>query len=536
MLLLAAVALASGGSNWRLVGAYDAAAIGVLEPELRTEFVWAEAQDMAASCGPAKAPRGMGRPEAEAMGQRLFPTLALVLERPRTTQGANTRLTTSDVVVGLGLGEIEQYLRPAVEPRSLAIHIDDGGLTREAQLIRTQLAIQLCLEHKVGRGWTGGPQKHVRQAFLLDQPDDVSGDFYFGGQVRPVPALLGPPDACFAGDEAEALTTAQGAGARKIDLVPADVWGAGLRACPRSLRDVSAPSVSIRRDHRQLPLQVADESGIPQPAPPSRWAHLQIDLSRTDGDAVLVDMALDNEQLVTGTPLFAEGDVDASLGRRPMEDLLAQVPLRYPSAGLVGDEDRYTVLLIPGWQVGVALELLAQQHDGTPNSDRDGDGRLDEEVEDPAFADAELLDDPVAWLLAHPEHLYVQAAPDTKAERMPEGDLAAVLGKDPIGLRTWGYTVGMAAARTPIVLPADQPPTWKQVSAAQRMSAHAGFLAATGICLAMMVLGLRRLADLWTRVPEERADYWPGRTEAETEQEDMASGPETMGANMSGGQ
>jgi len=68
------------------------------------------------------------------------------------------------------------------------------------------------------------------------------------------------------------------------------------------------------------------------------------------------------------------------------------------------------------------------------------------------------------------------------------------------------------------------------------MSAHAGFLAATGICLAMMVLGLRRLADLWTRVPEERADYWPGRTEAETEQEDMASGPETMGANMSGGQ
>ena len=52
------------------------------------------------------------------------------------------------------------------------------------------------MEHKVGRGWTGADGDRLRQAFLLDPPDNNRPDRrYFGGQKDPVPGMLGPADA-----------------------------------------------------------------------------------------------------------------------------------------------------------------------------------------------------------------------------------------------------------------------------------------------------------------------------------------------------
>ena len=65
------------------------------------------------------------------------------------------------------------------------------------KLIRTQLEIELCLEHKVGRGWLGNDAENYGQAFLRDPPDhDRLDRKYFGGQRDPVPGLVGPSDAC----------------------------------------------------------------------------------------------------------------------------------------------------------------------------------------------------------------------------------------------------------------------------------------------------------------------------------------------------
>ena len=132
-----------------------------------------------------------------------------------------TPITNADVTVGLGVDQMAYTLQPMVMPRNLAINIDgyvepinpkepdaaaeedtdlNSGLfdtSRYQKLIRTQLEIELCLEHKVGRGWLGNDAEKLRQAFLLDPPDyDRLDRKYFGGQRDPIPGLIGPSDAC----------------------------------------------------------------------------------------------------------------------------------------------------------------------------------------------------------------------------------------------------------------------------------------------------------------------------------------------------
>jgi hypothetical protein len=41
-----------------------------------------------------------------------------------------------------------------------------------------------------------------------------------------------------------------------------------------------------------------------------------------------------------------------------------------------------------------------------------------------------------------------------------------------------------------------------------------------GIMFGFLIFGIRRLPDLWTRTPEERAYYWPGR-QSQEEQENV---------------
>jgi hypothetical protein len=112
-------------------------------------------------------------------------------------------------------------------------------------------------------------------------------------------------------------------------------------------------------------------------------------------------------------------------------------------------------------------------------------------------------------------------------------DLADPMGGGALGLLDWGYTMGFAAGRNAMVLPADEEPTWDQVSAAHRARQHTLFLVSVAISGLVVFAGLRRLPELWTKVPEERADYWPGK--AQTDETDLAKQIKVEGAGGGGG-
>ena len=229
----AALALLTTGSahaaGWSLVGVYDSSALlATSRDEDSPRALWTAAPGMTRSCGPAKAPDGLGMFEAEALFDAQSPALAILLQAP---PGGAT-LSTDDVRVSLGIDGPQLRLYPAVSPRALAVSISGPGSLRHKQLVRTQLEMELCMEHKVGRGWIGGDGAALRQAFLLDPPAVGGADRKaFGGQRDPVPALLGPPDACLRREEGLEGGVVGGQGEGSLDLVPSDVWGASLRWC-----------------------------------------------------------------------------------------------------------------------------------------------------------------------------------------------------------------------------------------------------------------------------------------------------------------
>ena len=101
-------------------------------------------------------------------------------------------------------------------------------------------------------------------------------------------------------------------------------------------------------------------------------------------------------------------------------------------------------------------------------------------------------------------------------------------------LEDWGYTVGQTLGRSPVVLPEVDTPTWIQAREAQRAQQHSYFLLAFGALAGFVLLGLRRLPDLWTRVPEERAYYWPGRQSQAQQEELKPEGVEAEGKKNEG--
>ena len=99
--------------------------------------------------------------------------------------------------------------------------------------------------------------------------------------------------------------------------------------------------------------------------------------------------------------------------------------------------------------------------------------------------------------------------------------LTGALEPGPLG--RWGFTVGLLSGRSPIVLPSLNPPGWVEVANAQRALPEGLTLGASGLVLLMVLVGLRRVPELWLPTPEERADYWPGdRTKQEEEEQQQA--------------
>ncbi|MED5373150.1 MAG: hypothetical protein VX899_19180 [Myxococcota bacterium] len=516
-LIGAALAADPADAGWTLVGVYDATAVTGMVPDTAADYAWQAASGMTKSCGPAKRPDGLGVFEATAVANRLTPTLAIVLEN---TAGSEAPLRDDQLSVGLGYGEYAPVkLQPAVMPRYMAALVE-GGEERYQQLVRTQLAMELCMEHKTGRGWTGGSGPDLRQAFLLDDRSEsakVPRDRkFFAGQGHPVPALVGPPDACFVPSTPEEVNgwrkltgEGSGKGESSLGLVPADVWGAGLRICPpeRAIGD------DVRGFHKLIPLRLSSELPWDAPTPlKATWNILRVTIGEGELDEEIgLEVNYGEENLFSGKlydPIEPGPDADANLGQEyGLKDVLAMVPHTYPQVGPRGDSSRYTVLLIPNWQLVEAIRRI----EDAEKAENQG-----HEQEILATSMRTTLDgtfDGVGWVMDHPEALFIQVAPQGAAagEDAAWPNLSTSLAGHDGQTRAWGYTTGLLSGRKPIALVSPDAPTFMQASMGQRAPHQGVFMAAITGLFILLVGGLLRLNHLWARLPEERVAYWPGK-------------------------
>jgi hypothetical protein len=497
-LLLLAAPLYAADVGWTLAGVYDASAVRLIDgaPEKRGDWAWKPSAGLTDSCGPAKAPDGLGVPEAQAIASSLTPTLALLLRRTRDNVPA---LDTRALRVAVGRDAPLALLRPAVEPRFLTVDISGDSTVRARQLVRTQLEMELCMEHKTGRGWAGARRRELREAFLLSEPtaDSPADEMYFRGQRSPVPPLLGAPDACLV-DSSRAWIGKDPSSSR-LALVPSDVWSASLRPCAADRGEVA--STPVAAPPPTLPLAFGDYR-LSAPV----WEALEVRLSGTEEDQVEVDVQFRGASVLPSTAsrkLFSHSaeNVDGE-SRDTLIDILAQAPYRYPTLGSPDDPGRYVLLLVPGWQLDAARAAIEGPELPTP-----ADG--------------------VGWILEHPEMLYVQVRPPNDGPEWP--DLAeAMIGREN-ALLDWGFTVGSLEGRGPVPLPGDLDASWKQVLEAQRGESQSAFLAGIAVLATLLWLGIRRLPDLWTTVPEERVDYWPGEAAEEAAPDGKSTAGELLG-------
>lgn len=486
--------------GYRLVGAYDSSSLRAMETLLPEEerpppyeYVWTVPHGMQKSCGPVKAPDGLGMFEAEAMANRVLPTLALVLER---TQDDAPPLDPHRVRVALGDGTPGYFMEPGVEPRFMEITIRGDVSARYKQQVKTQLSTYMCMEHKTGRAWQGGDGDQVRQALLLNPPDHKLADRkFFGGQSHPVAPLLGPTNACLVrGPGLDSGARDRGLqGDTSLALIPSDVWGASLRWCD------TETAGNVYSGPRQIAVTMSKTPESAAPTRPPRWAGLDIKMS-APSDAILdqlVEVTYDGEVMVEEQHLYVELENTPDPG---LVDLVSKLPYSYPVVGTESDPTRYTVLMVPNWQIVEGVKRMFAEDYKTPRPNA-GLG----------------IQDGVGWLLDHPEYLYVMIPGDIDTYDPRDVDdtrnwvnLAKPMSGGTMGWKNWGYTVGMLAGRSPIALPGTGTPTWDQLAVAQRATQQAVVIAAASTLWLFILAGLVRMRDLWTAVPEERVDFWPG--------------------------
>ena len=639
---LAAGCGADAQPEFRLVGVYDASAVTALEPETPSDYLWQPASGMESSCGPAKGADGIGLYDADLIASRMSPTLAIILEhtddikdviearrlselkkaqeaagtnfdltrweKEWNAKGAKDRrrpaVTNTDITLALGIDQGEFRLEPAAMPRHIAVRIDgDDTNIRYQQLVRTQMEVELCMEHKVGRGWAAAKGAQLRQAFLLDRPEGMGKDRrYFGGQRDPVTPLMGPPDACLrVSDSLKAVaSTSGGRGEGSTDLVPSDVWGASLRDCAA----IEGKGQRVLQPPPVIPLTLT-EHGDPQGrARDVHWSDLVVEVGTGERDedikvtVTYEDRRLGDEWpsvLMEDEPLFSYSEELGEDGRKQggMTDLLSKLPHVYPTVGPRYDPDRYVVLMVPNWQLNEGLRRIFDRTCEDPDSrcvctvtGRDGSFTCLDDYNESCELSAEALDqcseerrldnpmlsagigtlDGTGWVMENPELLFIQVdtlkdpeeleenafdrfaaqvdswwgdncasmpwpltcEPDDGGELKP--NLSVVTQGGPLGIQDWGYVAGQKTGRQPVALPVADTPTWEQGQNAQRSRQHSVFLVMLGTVLGFVVVGVRRMPDLWTRTPEERAYYWPGR-QSQKEQEEVD--PEGVESNAS---
>jgi hypothetical protein len=71
--------------------------------------------------------------------------------------------------------------------------------------------------------------------------------------------------------------------------------------------------------------------------------------------------------------------------------------------------------------------------------------------------------------------------------------------------------VGLLFGRSPIVSLGEKRLSWEQSSYVQHAKQHSYFILAFSTLSMFLFVGIRRFPDYWSRTPQERAYYWPGR-------------------------
>lgn len=497
--------------RWRVVGLYDTSPLLAEQGHVADGEPWRPAPGMNESCDAVRRPFGLNAPDMAAISSGVSPALVVLLRG----EGEDLPLERDDLRVSLKERDHSFRLEPMVTPMALRVEIVGDAERRYQEQVRTQIETELCLEHKVGRAWIGGSSSFLKQAFRLQDPPSRRPDQgAFAGQLAPVPALLGAPDACVVEGEGASPTPAerQGVAADSLDLVDADIWGASLRSCGSAESALgAAPSVNV------LPWTLAGSG--PSPATRALWRTLRVTLH--DGPEPTFDLDIQSQHaldqwrsIVVARPLVrtvAAGEEGA--GRTTLTDLVALLPRELPVLSANGVDARYTLVVLPEWQVELGLRRLYSGEGSNPDLDR----VLSTAGTTPA--------DAVGWVLAHPELLKVQVRPADQtadaavAQLWPDlmASLSSTLnwpgapGDERLLLRwrDWGFPAGVQSARAPIALPGEVAPAPDLVAQAQRTAPHAVFLGATSVLAFILVSGLRRARDLWSAVPEERVSYWP---------------------------
>lgn len=526
----------SAKKGYRLVGIYDSTALRGTEIPGQTEespgygFRWVAPQEMIDSCGPTKTPDGLGIFEAEVLATGRMPTVALIVER----MGGVPTLDNDRLRVAIsGKEEGQQiFLQPALEPRYLEINIDATEEVNDFYLtqVRDQLQRFLCLEHKTGRAWLGGTAEQVSQAVLLRNAAFRQRDRrFFGGQGTPVAPLLGPPQACIrANPRLQSPSRIKNKGGKSTALIPADVFSSTLAKCDPGYRAGEGYFNTTQMDMVLSDTRIGNTERMKR-----TWSSVQVNLTPGEERAPNVEVLFEGREhavalgqtpqqisLLDNMPL--EYMIDEESGKRGLVDIVSNLPYRYPTLGDEADPERYSVLLIPNWQI---VEAVKRLNSISPDSPAPTNPDIEERVEDG-----------VGWLLAHPERLMVMVPEDAATfgdlkgdEEMAKASWVNIAGplslKIPfinLDLKAWGYATGLLAGRSPIALPGVQVPSWDQVAMAQRAPQHGLFI---GSCLLLFVffgVGSVRLRELWLRVPEERVEFWPGFVaEGEAEEDDV---------------
>jgi len=511
--------------RWRVVAMYDTATLLTGSEQPTGGDPWRPAPGMTESCGPARRPFGMNTSDMAAVSSGVSPALAVLLRR--VGEEDLGPVAREDIRVSLKQEDRSFRLEPAVSPLALRVQIVGDADRRYVEQVRTQLETELCLEHKVGRAWIGGSSAFLKQAFRLKDPPSLLPDQgAFGGQLAPVPALMGPPDACVveSGEQSRAPRSRGAQAAASLDLVDADIWGASLRSCGPQEGELS-PAGSVK----PLPWSLARTSSSSNEALPARtlWQTLRVTLHENqDGDPTF-DLELQSSREVGHWQTLASGRelVEAlpadeeGVGRTSLADIAALLPRALPTLGPAEDPGRYTLVVLPEWQLELGLRRIYGGEAPSPDLD------LLLSLPGPVPADA------VGWLLEHPELLKIQVHPGARADGEGDSlwpDLMASMSSAvsrpgapgsewlPLRWRDWGFPAGLLSAREPIALPGEAP-TSEQVISAQRAVPHAVFLGTGALLTLILATGLRRVRDLWLPVPEERVSYWPSDGEPEPE-------------------
>ena len=626
---------ASGSQpNFQLVGFYDLASLMTTSRVNGSSFHWNPSAQMEKSCGNAKAPYNMNIMEAEAAASGMMSTLAVVLKRSQPPKYFNRKneeciagtaldclpepVTTKDIRVGLGIGESNFPLQPMVKPRHLYVSIagalneqgaeeetrslsGDRGTRRYERLLKTQFELELCLEHKVGRAWTGGSKTQLRQGFLLDPATEGGNDRkFFNGQRDSVPALIGPPTACLDSVFKESRDALKG----RSDLVmtPSDIWGAALPQC-----DVMRKDRPLTRSLKHLPFRIS-ENNVRMLAPSRSYydvLDVKVFAEGVSEEDVTIDVSYNGKELMEQKKLFPNGDPNS------LVDILPYLPLSYPTVGTKEEPEAYVVLLIPNWQIveglrrmyargcadtsgtstcqcsvrsleskvidkneQIANKILSKDqeellYDRMRCLDIDGQACTlsntvmqgvedslspaaqcfrNQQVDNPMARVGGSIFDGVGWVLRNPEHLFVQVqthkeskegfsivdylALEKKSNDDAQPNLMAAVGESAskLGVRNWGYTVGILFGRAPIVSLGDKRLSWEQSSYVQHAKQHSYFILGFSVLGVFLFVGFRRFPDYWSRTPQERAYYWPGRQADNSQEEPEGVDAENMEA------